>query len=40
MQNQVDSRKDKDPKFKIGDIVNIKTFLQKIMFQIGVKKFL
>ena len=32
---------DKDPKFKIGDIVrisNIKTFLWKAMFQIGLKK--
>ena len=32
---------DKDPKFKIGDIgriSNIKTFLQMVMFQIGLKK--
>ena len=33
-----------DDKFKIGDILleyqNIKTFLQKAMFQIGLKKFL
>ena len=36
---------DEDPKFKISDIVrtsnqNIKPFLQKTMFQIGLKKFL
>ena len=35
---------DEDDKFKIGDILleyqNIKTFLQKAMFQIGLKKFL
>ena len=34
---------DKDPKFKIGDILeyqNIKTCLQKAMFQISLKKFL
>ena len=33
----------KDPKFKIDDIVRIskyKTFLQKAMFQIGLRKFL
>ena len=33
----------KDPKFKIGDIVRIskiKTFLQKAIFQIDLKKFL
>ena len=42
----IDSSKEinnKDPKFKIGDIVryqNIKTFLQKAMFQIGLKVFL
>ena len=33
----------KDPKFNIGDIVRIskyKFFLQKAMFQIGMKKFL
>ena len=35
---------DEDPKFKISDIVrtsnqNIKPFLQKTMFQIGLKKF-
>ena len=33
---------DEDPNFKIGKIEyqNIKTFLQKAMFQIGLKKFL
>ena len=34
---------DKDPKFKIGDIVKIskyKNILQKVTFQIGLKKFL
>ena len=35
---------DKDPKFKIGDIVKIKkhkkTFLQKVTFQISLNKFL
>ena len=35
---------DKDPKFKVGDIFleyqNIKAFSQKVMFQIGLKKFL
>ena len=34
---------DKDPKFKVGILVrmsNIKTFLQKATFQIGLKKFL
>ena len=35
---------DEDDKFKIGDILleyqNMKTFLQKAMFQIGLKKFL
>ena len=42
----IDSNKEinnKDPKFKVGDIVRIskyKTFLQKAMFQIGLKKFL
>ena len=42
----IDSSKDvnyKDPKFKIGDIVRIskiKTFLQKAIFQIDLKKFL
>ena len=42
----IDSSKeinDKDPKFKIGDIVRIskyKNILQKAMFQIGLKKFL
>ena len=42
----IDSSKeinDTDPKFKVGDIVrisNIKTFLQKAMFQISLKKFL
>ena len=33
----------KDPQFKIGDIVrisNYKTFLQKVIFQTGLKKFL
>ena len=33
---------DQDPKFEIGDILRIsklKTFLQKIMFQVGLKKF-
>ena len=42
----IDSSKemnDKYPKFKIGDIVRIskykKEFLQKAMFQIGLKKF-
>ena len=42
----IDSNKEinnKDPKFKVGDIVRIskyKTFLQKALFQIGLKKFL
>ena len=34
---------DKDPKFKIGDIVRMSKYkknLQKVMFQIGLKKFL
>ena len=34
---------DKDPKFKIGDIVryqNLKTVLKKAVFRIGLKKFL
>ena len=34
---------DKDPKFKLVILLeyqNIKTFLQKVIFQIGLKKFL
>ena len=41
--NSMKERNDKDPKLKISDIVRIskyKTFLQKTMFQIGLKKFL
>ena len=41
--NSMKERNDKDPKLKISDIGRIskyKTFLQKTMFQIGLKKFL
>ena len=46
LSSYIDSIKEinyQDPKFKIGDIVkyqNIKIFLKKAMFQIGLKKFL
>ena len=41
--NSSKENNDKDPKFKVGDIVRLskyKTFLQKVLLQVGLQKFL